>query len=147
MVKIKLQQSPSSSAKAKTCTEFFNGVVRVTLLSLIRNSVIACHLHETGGEHPDFENGEEYAVDISENPLRFTVTVEDPRVDGAEWTEDRMASEVRVACDGSVHVAYGEDGYMEKSADEFGETELFRLCACVESRAEKAGVPFRTGDD
>ena len=144
----KLQpKNPAPVKPPKSFTEKLRETIWSNLLSFIAQTVVACYLKEFG-QHPDFEDDEEWSIDISEEPFSFDVTVEDPRIDGAEWTENRVAQEVRVACDGSVHVAYDEDGYLEeKPADEFGETELFRLCECVEQHAQRMGVAFPTKDE
>ena len=141
----KLQpKNPAPVKPPKSFTEKLRETIRTNLLSFIAQTVIACYLKEFG-QHPYFEDGEEWSIDLSESEFRFRfdVTVEDPRIDGAEWTEKRVAQEVRVALDHSVFVTYDEDGYQEEQdASEFGETELFDLCETVEKYAGRMGFEF-----
>lgn len=65
------------------------------------------------GQEPNFEEDEEYAVDIE--GLTIKVEVDDSYLDAEETTmENRTITEVRVSLDGNVFlVGYGDDTEIE----------------------------------
>ena len=130
---------PKNSVK-KLYTETLRETLLNALVSLIRNSVIGLHIKEDP-EIPDFENGEDYYVDValSDYPFTFNETVEDPYVDNSYRDEERQADEIHVGADNNVYLVHDDS---EKNITDLTLEELFCFCESLEKLCIDKKVSF-----
>ena len=112
-----------------------NDNLRHDLKTIIAGAIVKIYLAENNGENPDFEEDEEYVVDIDNKCFSVSVEVDDSYLD----IEDRIFETIKVS---EVHLALDEEIYLvldngnedEIDVDDISTDELTALAELFEDK-------------
>lgn len=115
-----------------------NNYLRLDLKTIIVGAIVKIYLAENNGENPNFDEDEEYVVDIDDEHFSVNVEVDDSYLD----IEDRVfetikVNEVHLALDGEIYLVLDNGNEDEIDVDDISTDELTALAELFENKVEE----------
>lgn len=115
-----------------------NDNLRYDLNIIIVRAIVKIYLAENNGENPNFDEDEEYVVDIDDEHFSVKVEVDNSYLD----VEDRIVetikvTEVHLALDGEIYLVLDNGNEDEIDVDDISTDELTALAELFENKVEE----------